>query len=142
MPATTRRKDAQTMREETTTLAPLNISDTVYFLGTEAEQAEAEAKEATRAAELAAIITAPDFIALEYINSYGQRRILHRSTRPGVMWQLSYIDPDGVPAMHENFISTGGDPYEVGHINTESQLYKHFIHAGNNNPLTIKAIYK
>ena len=142
MPATTRRKDAQTMREETTTLAPLNISNTVYFLGTEAEQAEAEAKETARAAELAQIITAPDFIALEYINSYGQRRILHRSTRRGVMWQLSFIDPDGVPAMHENYVDIGGDPYEVGAIHTESELYRHFIHAGNNNPLTIKALYK
>ena len=130
------------MREEITTLAPLNISNTVYFLGTEAEQEEAEAKETARAAELAQIITAPDFIALEYFNSYGQRRILHHSTRRGVMWQLSYIDPDGVPAMHENYISTGGDPYEVGHINTESQLYRHFIHAGNSNPLTIRILYK
>lgn len=142
MPATTRRKDAQTMREEITTLAPLNISNTVYFLGTEAEQEEAEAKETARAAELAAIITAPDFIALEYISSYGQRRILHRSTRHGVMWQLSYIDPDGVPAMHENYINTGGDPYEVGHIESENQLYRHFIHAGNSDPLTIKILYK
>ena len=130
------------MREETTTLAPLHISNTVFFKGTEAEQAEAEAKETARAAELAAIITAPDFIALEYINSYGQRRILHRSTRHGVMWQLSYIDPDGVPAMHENYVDIGGDPYEVGHINTESQLYRHFIHAGNSDPLTIRILYK
>ena len=120
----------------------MHISNTVFFKGTEAEQAEAEAKEATRAAELAAIITAPDFIALEYINSYGQRRILHRSTRAGVMWQLSYIDPDGVPAMHENYVDIGGDPYEVGHINTESQLYIHFIHAGNSDPLTIRILYK
>lgn len=119
------------------TLAALNISNTVYFLGTDAEQEEAEAKETARAAELAAIITAPNFIALEYTSYNGQRRILHRSTRDGVRFQLSYIDPDGVPAMHENYISEGGDPYEAGHIGSERELYRHFIHASNSEPLTL-----
>ena len=127
------------MREATTTLAPLHISNTVFFKGTEAEQAEAEAKETARAAELAAIITAPDFIALEYINSYGQRRILHRSTRRGVMWQLSYIDPDGVPAMHENYMGEG-NPYEVGHIGSKAELIRHYIHAGNNSEMKLTVL--
>lgn len=119
------------------TLAPLNISNTVFFNGTLEEIQEAERKETTRAEELEKIITAPDFIALEYTSYNGQRRILHRSTREGVKYQLSYIDPDGVPAMHENYISEGGDPYEVGHIGSERELYRHFIHASNTEPLQL-----
>lgn len=119
------------------TLAALNISNTVFFNGTLEEIQEAERKETARAEELEKIITAPDFIALEYISYNGQRRILHRSTRGGVKFQLSYIDPDGVPAMHENYISLGGDPYEVGHIGSERELYRHFIHASNTEPLTL-----
>lgn len=129
------------MREATRTLDPLHISNTVFFLGTEAEQAEAEAKEAARAAELHEIITAPEFIALEYISYNGQRRILHRSTRDGVKYQLSYIDPDGVPAMHENYISLGGNPYTVGHIGSERDLYRHFIHQSNEDPLVLRILY-
>lgn len=123
--------------KHTTTLAPLHISNTVFFKGTLEEIQAAERKEASRADEIERIITAPDFIALEYISYNGQRRILHKSTRPGVKYQLSYIDPDGVPAMHENFISLGGDPYEVGHIGSERELYRHFIHASNSEPLKI-----
>lgn len=123
--------------KHTATLAPLLISNTVYFRGTLEEIQEAERKEASRADEIEKIITAPDFIALEYISYNGQRRILHKSTRPGVKYQLSYIDPDGIPAMHENYISLGGDPYTVGHIGSERELYRHFIHASNTEPLQL-----
>lgn len=128
------------MKETTRTLTPLNIDFKVYFKGTEAEQEAAEAKEAARAAELEKIIFSPGFIAAEYINSYGQRRILHHSTRPGVVFQMSYIDPDGVPAMHENYISAGGDPYEVGSIESREKLLRHYINAGNTTPLRLRIL--
>lgn len=130
------------MNESKKTFPALHIDYTVFFLGTDAEQEAAEAKETARAAELEKIIFSGDFIAAEYITERGQRRILHHSTRPGVVWQLSYIDPDGVPAMHENFISAGGDPYKVGSIGSREKLLSHFIHAGNNNPLSLRIITK
>lgn len=108
-----------------------NISRTVAFHGTDAEIEAAEKTEQKSTEKILAIINAPDFIALEYRENYPNgdaRRILHRSTRPGVKWQLSYIDPDGIPAMHENFGNLGADPYEVGTIETEERLARYFVH--------------
>lgn len=130
------------MTESKKTFPALHIDYTVFFLGTEAQQEENEAKEAARAAELAKIIFSGDFIAAEYITERGQRRILHHSTRPGVVYQLSYIDPDGVPAMHENFISAGGDPYKVGSIGSREKLLSHFVHAGNDTDLHLRIVTK
>lgn len=130
------------MTESKKTFPALRIDYNIFFLGTEAEQEASEAKEAERAADLEKIIFSADFIAMEYTTKRGQRRILHRSTRPGVVYQLSYIDPDGVPAMHENYVSTGGDPYEVGHIASREKLLSHFVHAGNDSPLSLRIITK
>ena len=128
------------MKEDRIQFAPLNISPLVWFRGTEAEQEEAEAKESNRAKDLEKIIFTPSFIAAEYTNGNGQRRILHRSTRPGVKYQLSFIDADGVPAMHENYISEGGNPQEVGTIHSASELIQHFINQSNNSPLNLHII--
>lgn len=126
------------MKENIKTFEPLKIDFNIYFLGTEEEQEEADAKQASRAAELETIIFSPDFIAAEYVNTWNQRRILHHSTRDGVIYQLSFIDPDGVPAMHENYINDGtGNPDEVGKIHNKSELIQHFINNSNNNPLTL-----
>ncbi len=126
------------MKDKYIIFEPLKIDFNLYFLGTEEEQEEADAKQATRAAELERVLFAPDFIAAEYINSWSQRRILHKSTRPGIMYQLSFIDPDGVPAMHENYISDGtGNPDEVGKIHDRAELIRHFINNNNENPLTL-----
>lgn len=115
----------------TITFPAQNISRTVAFDGTDAEIEAAEKIEKESAEKILSIINAPDFIALEYRIPYDNgdaRRILHRSTRPGVKWQLSYIDPDGIPAMHENYGNLGADPYEVGTIETEERLARHFVH--------------
>ena len=109
------------MTEQQITLEALNIDPKIYFLGTDEEQEKAEAKETARAAELEKIIFSEGFRAMEYINEYGQRRILHHSTRPGILFQMSYIGPDGVAAMHENYIQTG-DPGEYVSIESRSKL--------------------
>lgn len=119
------------MTESKKTFPALHIDYTVFFLGTEAEQETAEAKEAERAAELEKIIFSADFIALEYTTRRGQRRILHHSTRNGVQFQLSFIDPDGVPAMHESFKAADNE-----------KLLRHFVNAGNNNKLSLRIITK
>ena len=89
---------------------PLHISPTIAFLGTDEEIADAEEKERQAAAAIDQIIFDPKFIALEWREPSRQgdrRQILHHSTRPGIMFQLSYIDGGGVPAMHENYIRSG-----------------------------------
>ena len=80
-----------------------------------------------RAEELKAVFFAPDFIAAEHRTESGAREILHRSTRPGVYFQLSYIAADGVPTMHENYIKTEEKQTAPGCIDSESELYNHFI---------------
>lgn len=114
----------------TITFPAQNISRTVAFHGTDAENETAEKIEQESAEKILSIINVPDFIALEYrvpCDSGDARRILHRSTRPGVKWQLSYIDPDGIPAMHENFVNIGADIEEVGAVETEERLAQHFV---------------
>ena len=126
------------MKDYKITLQPANINYLCYFLGTEEEQKTADERKKARAEELERLLFAPGFIAAEYVNEYGQRRILHHSTRPGVVYQLSFIDADGVPAMHENYINDGnGDPYKVGHIGDARELIQHYTHQSNEKPLTL-----
>lgn len=119
-------------------LKALNISNTVYFKGTDAEIEQAERLEAERTADIEKIIDAPGFTAMRYVNENGQQRILHHSTRNGVMFQLSYIDADGVPAMHENFIQTGKKHVDEA-IHSREDLIRHYIHASNHG-LTLEII--
>lgn len=107
-------------------LKSLNINPVLFFLGTDEEIKEAEEKEARRAAEIEKIIFSPDFIAARYYTEKGATRILHHSTRPGVGFQLSYIDSDGIPAMHENFIKTSPDHVQEN-IQDKNHLLKHFV---------------
>ena len=94
----------------------LKIDYNIYFFGTEEEQKAAEQKERERAEELKKIFFAPNFCAAEYIEKNGSRHILHHSTRPGVLYQLSYIAPDGIPTSHQN----------IKEDNTK-ELINHFI---------------
>ena len=118
----------------------LDIDPTIYFTGSNKEIEEAEKKEARQAARIEKIISRPDFQQLTYTTAAGAIRSLHRSTRPGVMFQLSYIDPDGVPAMHENYISEGADPEKVGQIHTKKELIKHFVNQTFRKSITCELI--
>lgn len=107
----------------------LNIDPCIYFRGTPEEIDRAQIKEETAAEVLKAIIYAPGFKALEIRKERPTgtaREILHRSTRPGVLFQLSYIDPDGVPAMHENYIQTAPDAVPEA-IHDERDLLAHIV---------------
>lgn len=108
---------------------PLKIDPALYFRGTDAEIESARKLEETSAEALKAIIYAPDFQALEIRKQYPSgtaREILHHSTRHGVMFQLSYIDPDGIPAMHENYIRTAPDAVPEA-IHEERDLLRHIV---------------
>ena len=106
------------------TLESLNLNTNIYFFGTDEAIEEAERKEAKQAETVAVIISAPGFIALEYKTESGARRILHRSTRSGVFWQLSYIAADGVPTMHENFLNTDESSRNAEPLR---ELLRHFV---------------
>lgn len=108
---------------------PLQIEPALFFRGTPEEIDRAENAEEAAAEALKAIIYAPGFKALEIHKERPTgtaREILHHSTRPGVLFQLSYIDPDGVPAMHENYIQTAPDAVPEA-IHEERKLLAHFI---------------
>lgn len=111
--------------ESVRTFPKIDISPDVYFLGTDAEIEDAERLEAERAEEFGRLFFSPSFVACEYVKESGARRILHRSTRPGVMFQLSFIAPDGVPTMHQNYIKTGSDAVPEA-IHTGSDLLQFF----------------
>lgn len=117
----------------------LDIDPALYFTGSNKEIEEAEKKEARQAAKLERIIFSDCFQQLTYTNHAGQIRSLHRSTRPGIMFQLSYIDSDGVPAMHENFIQTC-TIYGVGAIHSRKDLIQHFINQTLKKSITCELI--
>ena len=108
---------------------PLNIDTCIYFRGTDEEIERARIIEETANESIKAIIYAPSFQALEIRKQYPRgtaREILHHSTRRGVLFQLSYIDPDGVPAMHENYIQTAPDAVPEA-IHEEGDLLRHIV---------------
>lgn len=128
------------MSEQIKTFPSLDIPNDLFFTGTDSEIEEAEAKEAERANAIREIIFSPDFIAAEYTTEKGAREILHHSTRPGVLFQLSYIASDGIPTMHENYVSLGADPYSVGSVESANDLLKHFVDHGIDRPLVLRVL--
>lgn len=92
------------MKEKQITLEALNIDPLLFFHGSEAEQEEAEAKEAARVEELKKIIFAPDFCALSYTADQ-LYYVFTRSTHPGAFWSLSVFYNDNALShseYHEN----------------------------------------
>lgn len=107
-------------------LQSLDIDLVIYFTGSDEEILEAEKKEARRAAEIESLIFSGTFRQLTYTTETGQIHTLHHSTRPGVMLQLSFIDRNGVPVMHENYIKTA--PETVNEfIHTKRDLLQHYV---------------
>lgn len=52
----------------------------------------------------------------------GQTVILTHSVRENIDWQLSFIDRDGIPAMHENYVQDPSSP-EYSSLNNMDRLY-------------------
>ena len=117
----------------------MNISELLPFHGTDDEIKAAEIMERQRESDIEKIIFQPGFIAMAYTTESGQTRILHRSTRPGVMFQLSYIDADGIPAMHENYIETTPDHVDEA-IHDKPELLKHYRQYSNRHDLSLEII--
>ena len=118
-------------------LQSLDIDPALYFTGSNKEIEEAEKKEARQAAIIEKLIFSEDIQQVTYTTEAGQIRSLHRSTRDGVKYQLSYIDPDGIPARHENYINQGADPENVGTIHTKADLIRHYISQTLRKPLEL-----
>ncbi len=113
------------MIERTMVFPALSFKPTVFFLGTDAEIEAVQNEENVRKKKIKDVVFEKNFSALEYTNSWGQRRILHKSPRKGVTFQMSYIDPDGVPAMHENYIKNNAECVDEK-IYEEDDLLEHF----------------
>ena len=118
------------------TFKALNISAHTMFFGTNEEIEQAEKLENDRMQEIEKLIFSKNFYAIEYFTEYNQRRILHKSTRQGIAYQLSYIDSDNIPAMHENYIELSAI-HENAHIGSKEDLLKHYLHQSNNNDLIL-----
>ena len=117
----------------------MNISELLPFHGTDEEIAAAKIIEENRESEIEKIIFQPGFKVMAYITESGQTRVLHKSTRPGVMFQLSYIDADGIPAMHENFIETAPDHVDEA-IHSKKDLIRHYSRYSNRHNLILEVI--
>ena len=115
------------VREMEKTYNSLNIAPDVYFKGTMEQIDEAEAAQASRAEEFKRLIDNNEFMALEFVKKDGRREILHRSTRPGVKYQLSYIGSDGVPNMHESYGRIAGMDNGKENVHSMDELYRHFV---------------
>ena len=110
---------------------PMNIDPTIFFRGSEAEQEQAEQREAEAVEKWKAIIKSPNFRALQFTEHikrtsgaiYERVEILHHSPRnEGYIYQLSYIG-NGTPTMHENYINPNNDNYNTN----ENALYRHLL---------------
>lgn len=108
------------------TLNNINIDPCIYFLGTDVKIEEAEEKERAQGKKIENIIFADDFQGLSCRNDLGQELILTYSIRQGVLFQLTYIDRDGIPVMHENYIKTSENHVDEC-IEPKENLIKKFV---------------
>lgn len=128
------------MKEKTITFKSLEIDPCYAFICTDEEIEAIEAREAERAAELERVFFAPGFTAAEYTQKSGAREILHRSTRNGVYFQLSYIAADGVPTMHENYIKVD-HPNPINQaIDSKNDLFRHFVSMNLEKDITFRVL--
>lgn len=101
-----------------------NYSRTLAFEGTDEEIAEAEAKEKEVEDFFKDLINEEGFFAIEYdksgFNGYKFHRILTRSARQGVEYQLTYMQQDYTPTYHENLNS----PEEAAKLMTREFLFE------------------
>ena len=122
------------------TYESLNVSPDVYFRGTMDQINAAEAAEAARAEELRKLIDTNEFMALEFMKPDGRREILHRSSRPGVRYQLSYIGSDGEPTMHESYGRIEGENAGNESVHSMEELYDHFVRENLRSDLNISVM--
>ncbi len=89
-----------------------DFADDVYFTGTDEEIKAAEQKEEEIKDFFKGIIEDDEFLALRYYKdgykNGNHEIILHHSTRPGIKYQLSFLDNDG-PIMHQNYVEGQDD---------------------------------
>lgn len=122
------------------TYESLNVSPDVYFRGTMDQINAAEAAEAARAEEFRKLIDTNEFMALEFMKPDGRREILHRSSRTGVRYQLSYIGSDGEPTMHESYGRIEGENAGGETVHSMEELYDHFVRENLRSDLNISVM--
>ena len=125
----------------TRTIKALHIDPTAYFFSDDATIIRLEAKESRQRKRVAEIIESPQMIAMEYVTDNGQRVILHRSTRPGIRYQLSFIDSDGIPSGHCNYIKEGTARENVA-VHSRDDLLQHYVNLTLEKPLVVRILQK
>jgi hypothetical protein len=128
------------MKDYYINFTPLNIAPDYFFTASDEEIEQTEKREEERAREFERLFFAPDFLAAEYITASGARRILHHSTRAGVLFQLSYLNAEGLPTMHENYFTTDETPETVTNKRAKIELLKHYTARTYREPLTLRII--
>lgn len=84
------------------TLYKYNFSDIYAFTATDAEILKNEQTINRKTQKIIKLVNDPEFCALRVKTTGAGAYILHKSTRPGVKFQLSIIAADGIPTAHEN----------------------------------------
>lgn len=102
-----------------TIFSAINVDPCVFFHGTDEEIEAAERKEAEWKECFKELIESPCFDAMEFTNGIGSRVFLHRSSRRGIRWQLSYMAQDGVFSRHENY----GGQSDLEAVHSMDDLY-------------------
>ena len=73
----------------------------------------------------------------------GQTIILSPSVREGIDWQLSFIDKDGVPAMHEDYYRNDSDNPNRSKLNNEDALISRLTdYSLYNREITVRVLYE
>ena len=105
-------------------LPSLNISCSVFF-DQQKKWEDAEKKMYRRKVTLEQLIFHNRFAAMSRTKSNGSFEILSLSTRPGIRYQLSYFDKNGVAIMHENYIKEESMVCDKA-VHSKDELLMHF----------------
>lgn len=82
-----------------------------------------------------AIVNRQDFEAAEYRLWNGAVRILSKSSRDGIDWQLSYIAPDGIPTMHGDYLLP--EHYDSLRGHSMEELYRELSGDSHNHSISV-----
>ena len=94
----------------------------IFFFGTEEEIQMMQNIEREKKERIKKVLDTK-FSSISFTNGWSQTVILHPSPRRNVVWQMSYIDYDGVPAKHESYLKTGPTDETIHSLDELVEVY-------------------